>query len=185
MIPKELYYFISEYDESEILTIKKKVNIIYRNYKVPLNEDILKKVKRACKKTGKKLFLSNNIKLALKLKLDGVYIPAFNKSKNLHLNLKRDTFKILGSAHNLREIKIKENQRVDTIFLAPVFKTVKSANYLGINKFNLLSKLTDKKIVALGGINENNINNLKLLNCDGYAGITLFKNKRNNYDFKK
>ena len=176
MIPKELFYFISEFNESEILSLKKKINIIFRNYKMPPSEAILKKVQRACKTSGRKLFVSNNIKLALKLKLDGVYIPSFNKSKTLMFNSK-STFRILGSAHNLKEIRIKENQRVDTVFLAPLFKTAKSSNYLGIKKFNLLSKLTDKKIVALGGINESNKNNLKLLNCDGYAGITIFKKK--------
>jgi thiamine-phosphate pyrophosphorylase len=176
MISKELYYFISEFNESEILTIKKNVNIIFRNYISPPNEDILKKIQKACKRTGKKLFLSNNIRLALKLRLDGVYLPAFNKSLNLGINF-RNTFRILGSAHNLKEIKIKENQGVDTIFLAPIFKTPKSSKYLGVNKFNLLSNLTHKKIVALGGINENNINNLKLVKCTGYAGITLFKKK--------
>tara|TARA_B110000503_G_scaffold64741_1_gene101939 strand:+ start:1187 stop:1741 length:555 start_codon:yes stop_codon:yes gene_type:complete len=184
MIFKELYYFISEFNESEILTINKKINIIYRNYKMPANEDILKKIQKSCKKTGKKLFLSNNIKLALKLKLDGVYIPAFNKSKNLKFNFK-NTFRILGSAHNLKEIKIKESQGVDTIFLAPIFKTAKSSRYLGIKKFNLLSMKTNKKIVALGGITENNINNLKLLNYDGIAGITLFKNIKLTYDITR
>ena len=86
MIFKELYYFISEFNESEILTISKKINIIYRNYKTPPNEDILKETQKVCKKSGKKLFLSNNIKLALKLKPDGVYIPAFNKSKRFKFN---------------------------------------------------------------------------------------------------
>tara|TARA_B100000780_G_C21035371_1_gene415222 strand:+ start:415 stop:969 length:555 start_codon:yes stop_codon:yes gene_type:complete len=184
MISKELYYFISEFNESEILRINKKINIIYRNYKTPPNEDILKKIQHTCKKTGKKLFLSNDVRLALKLKLDGVYIPAFNKCKILKLNFKNN-FRILGSAHNLKEIKIKEKQGVDTVFLAPIFKTEKSSKYLGINKFNLLSNLTNKKIVALGGINENNTNSLKLLNCDGYAGITVFKNKKNIYGLTK
>ena len=112
-----------------------------------------------------------------------MYIPSFNKSKNLPFRAKNN-FRVLGSAHNLKEIRIKEKQGVDTIFIAPIFETVKSTKYLGIKKFNLLSRLTNKKIVALGGINENNIRNLKLLNCDGYAGITFFKNKKN-YDFTK
>ena len=184
MISMELFYFISELNKSEILTINKKINIIYRNYKTQPDEDILKKTLNICKKNGKKLFLSNNVKLAIKLNLDGVYIPSFNKSKNLIINYKKN-FRILGSAHNLKEIRIKENQGVDTIFLAPVFKTKKSTKNLGISKFNYLSKLSKKKIVALGGINERNINKLKLLNCEGFAGISFFQNKREIYDFRK
>lgn len=173
----ELFYFISELNESEILTINKKINIIYRNYKTQPDEDILKKTLNTCKKSGKKLFLSNNIKLALKLNLDGVYIPSFNKSRNLIVNFKNN-FRILGSAHNLKEIRIKERQGVDTIFIAPIFKTKKNKKNLGINKFNYLSKLSKKKIVALGGINEKNINKLNLLNCEGFAGISFFQNKK-------
>ena len=37
------------------------------------------KLKKYCKKKGYKFFLSNNIKLAIKLDLDGAYIPSFNK----------------------------------------------------------------------------------------------------------
>ena len=180
----ELYYFISNFNKSEILAINKNINIIYRNYTTKTDEHVLSETLKACKKSGKKLFLSNNIQLALKLKLDGVYIPSFNKSKKLKFKLKNN-FRILGSAHNLKDIRIKEKQGVDTIFLAPIFTTLKTSKNLGINKFNLLSKLTTKKIVALGGINEKNINKLKLLNCHGYAGITYFKNNKYINDIRK
>ena len=46
-------------------------------------------------------------------------------------------FLMLGSAHNNKEIKLKERQLVKIIFLSSVFK--KNKNYLGINKFKLLS----------------------------------------------
>ena len=63
-----------------------------------------------CKRKGIKLYLSNNIQLAIKLGFDGVYIPAFNKSLR-HLNYKlKKNFKILGSAHNIKEIRLKERQ---------------------------------------------------------------------------
>jgi thiamine-phosphate pyrophosphorylase len=80
---------------------------------------------------------------------------------------------IIGSAHNNKEIKIKELQKVKVLFLSSLFKNNK--NYLGINKFKILSNLTKKKIVALGGITSKNIKKLKLLNCFGYAGISYFE----------
>ena len=76
------------------------------------------------------------------------------------------------------EIKTKEKQGVNIIFLSPIFKVNKSKSYLGIYKFNTLSNLTKKKIVALGGINEKNIKKLKLLNCYGYASITYLKQRQ-------
>ena len=75
-------------------------------------------------------------------------------------------------------IRIKEKQGVRCIFLSPIFKNTKNVNYLGIYRFNYLSKLTDRKIIALGGINEINIKKLRFLKCNGYASITYLKNKK-------
>ena len=82
--------------------------------------------------------------MAIKLNLDGVYIPAFNTSKkHLAYSLKKN-FKIVGSAHNIKEIRIKEQQGVDRIFLSSLFK--KNNNFLGINKFKIVGNLTKKKL---------------------------------------
>ena len=137
------------------------------------DEYTLLKVKKYCKQKKIKFYLSNNIKLAIKLGLDGAYIPSFNDSfKHLNYSLKKN-FKIIGSAHNLKQIKIKEIQKVKQIFLSSLFK--KNKNYLGINKFKLLSKLTRNKIVALGGISKANLKKLGLLNTSDFAGISYFE----------
>jgi len=168
------YYFINNFDTNNIDQLDKKTIIIYRNYKSKnIDQFQILKLKIYCKKRGLKFYLSNNIKLAIKLGLDGAYIPSFNKKFN-HLSYTYDKyFKIIGSAHNLKEIKIKELQRVDKIFLSSLFK--KNKNYLGINKFKYLSNLTKKKIVVLGGVTKKNIKQLNLLNNFEFAGISYFE----------
>ena len=109
----------------------------------------------------------------MKLRLDGVYIPSFNKDFN-HLAFSTFiNFAIVGSAHNLKEIRIKELQQVRNIFLSSVFK--KNKNYLGLNKFKILNKYTKKNVVALGGISKKNIKQIKLTNVSRIAGITYFE----------
>ena len=138
-----------------------------------MNKLLILKLKKFCKEGGKKFYLSNDIKLAIKLDLDGVYLPSFNKNLNhLSYSLKKK-FQIVGSAHNLKEIKNKENQKVKKIFLYSLFK--KNKNFLGINRFKLLSNLTKQKVVVLGGISKSNIKQLKLLNFSGFAGISYFE----------
>jgi len=168
------YYFINKFDTKNINKQDKQTIIIYRNYSsVSLNEELLIKIKNYCKKKSINFYLSNNIKLAIKLNLDGAYIPAFNNSfQHLAYSLKKD-FKIIGSAHNLREIRNKELQNVEKIFLSSLFK--KNKNFLGISKFKLLSKLKKKKIVALGGISNTNKKKLNLLNHSDFAGISFFE----------
>ena len=168
------YYFINKFDTNYIDKQDKQTVIIYRNYTSKVqNERLISKIKNYCKKKGIKFYLSNNIKLALKLNLDGAYIPAFNKSlKHLAYSYKKN-FKIIGSAHNLKQIRIKEIQNVKKIFLSSLFK--KNKNFLGINRFKLLSKLTKKNIVVLGGISKKNKKKLSLLNQYDFAGISYFK----------
>tara|TARA_B100000787_G_C16184009_1_gene293517 strand:- start:104 stop:658 length:555 start_codon:yes stop_codon:yes gene_type:complete len=184
MIYLRPYHFISDYNKKELESLSKKINIIYRNYENPLPIKTIIKIKNECRKSGKKIFLSNNVKLSIKLKLDGVYIPSFNKSLNLIFKTNKH-FEILGSAHNLSEIRIKEKQGVNIIFLSPIFKVNKTNSFLGINKFNILSNYTKKKVIALGGINKKNIKKLKLLKCDGYASISYLKLEKKLNDIKK
>ena len=167
------YYFIKKFDQSHIDKQDKKTTIIFRNYDDTIDERLILKIKNYCKIKQKKFLISNNIKLAIKLNLDGVYIPSFNKdTKHLSYSFKTKFIK-LGSAHSIYEIRIKELQRVDAIFLSSIFRIKK--NYLGVNKFKTLSHLTNKPIVALGGISKNNIKKLNLINCHGFAGISFFK----------
>ena len=168
------YYFISKFDTKNIDKLDKQTIVIYRNYSTnKIDESLLSNIKNYCQNKGLKIILSNNIKLAIKLNFDGAYIPSFNVNfHHLNYNL-RNNFKIIGSAHNIKEIKIKELQKVQRIFLSSLFK--KNKNYLGINKFKLLSKLTKKKIVALGGISKQNLKKLQILNCQEFAGIQFFE----------
>ena len=168
------YYFINKFETNNINKQDKQTTIIYRNYTAnKQNKNLILKIKKFCKKKKIKLYLANNVKLAIQLDLDGVYIPSFNKSfKNLNYSYKKK-FEIIGSAHNLKEIRIKELQNVSKIFLSSLFK--KNKNFLGLNKFKILSALTDKKIVALGGVSKKNIKLLKILNLKDFAGISFFE----------
>ena len=168
------YYFIDTFDTKNIDKIDRQTVVIFRNY-LPkqTDETLLLKIKKYCKKKKIKFYLSNNIKLAIKLNLDGAYIPSFNKKFN-HLNYSLKTkFEIVGSSHNIKEIRIKETQKVKKIFISSLFK--RNKNYLGLNKFKLLCSLTKKQTIALGGISKNNLTKLRLLKFPEFAGISYFK----------
>ena len=168
------YYFINKLDTNNIDKQDKQTIVIFRNYssnKIDINSII--KIKNYCKRQKKKFYLSNNIKLAIKLKLDGVYIPSFNKNLS-HLNYSlHKEFQIIGSAHNIKEIRHKELQKVNKIFISSIFK--KNKNYLGINKFRIIEKYTKRKIVALGGISKRNEKKLNLIDSLEFAGISYFE----------
>ena len=168
------YYFINTFDTNNFKKQDRKTIIIYRNYTSPKkNINEILKLKKFFKKKGNKFLLANDFKLALKLRLDGVYLPSFNNTFN-HLSYTRmKNFDVIGSAHNLKEIRIKELQKAKTIFISSLFK--KNKNYLGLNKFKILKNCTKNEVVALGGISKKNIKKIKLLKISGIAGISYFK----------
>ena len=168
------YYFINKFDTNNISKQDKQTIIIYRNYSTELlDEKIIVEIKKFCKKKSIKFYLSNNIKLALKLNLDGAYIPAFNTDlKHLAYSFKKN-FVIIGSAHNIKEIRIKEKQNVEKIVLSSLFK--KNKNYLGINRLKLLSRLTKKDKIVLGGITKKNKKQINLIKLSSFAGISYFE----------
>ena len=170
------YYFINKFNKNNIDNLENNTVIIYRNYKKKNHLKEITKIKKYCKIKRIKFYLSNDVKLSLNLKLDGAYIPSFNGSY-YHLSYKfKKNFDLIGSAHNLKQIRVKERQKVKSIFLSSLFK--KNKNYLGINRFNNLSKLTKIKSIALGGISIDNLNKLKIVNCFGFSGIGYFTKKR-------
>lgn len=174
-VSSNIYVFIDDFDENKILNLSNNCNVIFRNYHKKLDFEKIIKIKKICKKNRIKFYLANDIKLAIQANLDGVYIPSFNKSLNLNnFRNKRKNFKILGSAHNISELKFKERQGVNLIFLSPLFLTKNYHRNLGVVKFNLMSKISKKSIIALGGIRKNNFNKLKIVNAAGFSGITIF-----------
>ncbi len=174
----KIYYFIDDFDRDEIIKLDKNISLIYRNYKNKYKIKLIKEIKNFCSYQKRKFFIANNLRVAKYLKLDGVYIPSFNKLtnfKNLSVN---KNFTIIGSAHNKYELINKINQGCVEIFIAPIFKTKKSNFFLNVVKFNLLTQSTDKKIVALGGINTSNFSKLNLLKLAGFASISWIKKNR-------
>ena len=172
IIPNK-YYFISKFDKENIKKQDKTTAIIYRNYDHQISKQEIIEIKNFCKIRNLIFLLSNDIRMALNLNLDGAYLPSFNNSKkHLSYSLKKKFF-IVGSAHNIREIRTKEKQKVNAIFLSSLFK--RNKNFLNLYKFILLSKITEKKVIALGGISKKNIRKLKLINVFGFAGISYFE----------
>ena len=171
-----IYYFIDDYNTDELTNLEKNINLIFRNYKDNLKLNVIKDIQKFCKIYKRNFYLSNDIKLALKLGLNGVYIPAFNKQINFvsKYSLPKG-FEIIGSAHNINEIRIKKLQGCSKIFLSPIFKTSKSKKFLSILGFNLTSLNQNHKFIALGGINKKNYKKIKLTRSIGFAGISWIK----------
>ena len=169
-----IYYFINEFNKNEIEKLQPKISLIFRNYDRKKNPIELKELVTNCKKNRRKVYIANSLRDAIKYNFDGLYIPAFNKNLSFK-NITRNSFEIIGSAHNVAELKIKEKQGCSCIFLSPIFKNNKNKKFLDVIKTNFLKKFTKSQIVLLGGVNLKTLKRSKLCAPSGVAAISWIK----------
>ena len=176
----KFYFFTDTLDEIIIKNIKnfKKLAFIYKSESISdTNIANLSTIRKFCKKNKIPFFISDNFRLAEKCKADGIFLSSSYK-KIGNIFLKKNNFKIIGSAHNQFEYFLKERQLCDVIMLSPLFynKKYSQNKILNVCKFNLITMNWEKKICALGGINLNNIKKLNMTRSSAVAFISLMKN---------
>ena len=164
----------------------KNLSIVYNVAKNNLNINEFLKIKKFCRKKKIKIYFPDNIKIAIKLGADGLFISSTN---NKIYQPFKSSFKIIGSVHSQKEFYFKSKQKCNAIFLSPIFNNLKySANkILELTKFNLISLYWKSNLIALGGINENNFNKIKYTKCCAIGFISWpqrFKIKKPVYFFK-
>ena len=179
IIKKKYYLIIENIKDIQLKNIKirNKFSIIYRNNKKIDNINDLAMFRKNCKLKDIKFFVANNYSLAILLNSDGLYLSSFNKGLK-SLSYKKNNFKIIGSAHNYKEIYEKLKQGCSSILFSKLFVVDydKKASYLGVVKFNNLSRIS-KNLIPLGGIKIKNLNKLKNVYCEGFALLSEIKKK--------
>ena len=170
---KNKYFFIIESTRDiDLKNIKNsnKFSIIYRSKNIAENKEKLMKFRKNCKTKKIDFYVSNNIKLGNDLKADGIYISAHNKNLNIS-HLKNFNFKVVGSAHNIKEINVKKLQGCSSIIISRLFETSYKykKGFLGVVRFNLLSLSRQENLIPLGGIRLSNLNKLSTVKCNSIA----------------
>ena len=176
-IIKNNYYFYIDNCGSinlNLIKIKKKVTIIYRNNGHTEDTEKINDFRKECNRKKYKFYIANNITLVKKYKADGLYLSSYNKKYYHQKNLN-----LIGSALNYKEIYEKQKQGCNTIILSRIFKTnyKNKESFIGTTKFNLITKKYKHKIVPLGGINSSNLLKLKLIFADGFGLLSEIKKK--------
>ena len=178
---KNKYFLIIENIKDIDLRNIKLINryiIIYRNSNKIEDIDRLVKFRRYCKSKKIDFYVSNNEKLASNLKADGLYISAHNTNLRL-AKLKKSNYKIIGSAHNIKELKIKILQGCSSIIFSRLFKVDHpfKRGFLGVIRFNLFKLSRKEDLIPLGGINLSNLTKLKMVQSNSFALLSEIKKK--------
>ena len=180
IIKKKYFLIIENINDINLSDIKRynKFLIIYRNNKNIINIEDLLNFRKKCRLKLIKFFVANDLKLAIKLKADGIYLSSKNNDFK-PLNIKKNDFDIMGSAHNLKEINLKDKQNCKYILLSKLFTVDydKNSPTLGLIKFNKYAQYRKNKLIPLGGIKLSNLNSLRFVISEGFAVLSELKKK--------
>ncbi len=180
ILKKKYFLIIESIKDIDLRNIKipNKFNIIYRNRNNGENIDKLLKFRGICKSKRIGFYVSNNIKLALILKSDGIYLSAYNRDLSI-IRLKNSKYKVIGSAHNIKELNLKILQGCSDILFSRLFETSYKykRGFLGVVRYNLFTTLKNKNLVPLGGIRLSNLNKLQMVKCSSFALLSEIKKK--------
>lgn len=146
-------------------------------YKLFLDEAI--KMKDLCKKYDIPFVVNDNVDIAIKSNADGVHIGQEDmEASNVREMIGKD--KILGiSVQTLEQAIEAEKKGADYLGIGTIFPTNSKDNAVkvSIETLSLICKSVNIPVVAIGGINKTNINQLKNTGISGVALISaIFAN---------
>ncbi len=175
-------YVITSCNHIEIVkkACKAGANIVQYRDKILIRKHLLENAIEIRNITNKynSIFIVNDfIDIALMSQADGVHlgqddIPVLEARKITSANF------IIGvSTHSLRQAIKAEKEGADYIGIGPVFATPLKENYppIGLNKVKEVLKAVSIPVVGIGGLNLNNLSELKDIGLRNFAMLREFQ----------
>lgn len=127
-----------------------------------------------CKKYNVPFIVNDNVKIAIECGATGVHVGQDDCKVSEVRKLVEDEMIVGVSAHNVEEAKKAVASGADYLGVGAVFSTSTKADtdVLSFETVKAISDAVDVPIVAIGGINRNNILKLKGTGVDGAAIVS-------------
>lgn len=141
------------------------------------------KLREITRKYNIPFIINDRVDIAIICDADGVHVGQSDIDAKFVRSLIGEN-KILGvSARNLNEAKKAKEDGANYIGVGAMYSTstkldAKSVSYETVEE---IKKILDIPIVLIGGINLKNLENLKKLNCDGYAVVSSILKEKDIY----
>lgn len=140
-----------------------------------------KRVKKICSKYNVPLIINDNIDVALKSGADGVHVGIEDMPVSEIRKKVGENFIIGATAKTVEQAQTAEKSGADYIGVGAVFPSPTKTNAIRITNEQLSEIISSVSIpaVAIGGITEENITQLKGGNMDGVAVVSAIFSKEN------
>jgi len=146
--------------------------VILRDYGHKRRAKLAAQLKSICAARGLFLLIGADLALAEDIGADGVHFPSWYEGAR---NVPPGTIKT-AACHSAADLNGIKTEDIDVVLLSPAFPTAShlGAPALGADNFRRLASLSPRPVLALGGVNENNAEQLSGANVAGIAAIGAF-----------
>lgn len=142
--------------------------------------NLARDVKKITTEYGVPLIINDRIDIALSVDADGVHIGQDDMPMTIAREILGD--KIIGvSASNLDEALKAEEDGADYLGVGAIYttNTKNDAKSVSIDELKIISKTVNIPVVAIGGINHNNANELINTQINGISVVSAIMNSEN------
>lgn len=170
-ISKDYYFRIEKLLDSGIKIVQfRSKNLNSEDY-----SRVSKKIYNICKKYNANYIINDYLNFNSNKYCDGIQLTSNNLKNIKTFNLDRK-YILIGSCHNIEEIKICNNLNINLILISPLFSTSNKTG-IGWKKFKELVNESKIPVFALGGLKySDDIENVKINGGVGIAASTYFYN---------
>ncbi len=136
---------------------------------------LAKEIREITEEKDVRLVINDRVDIAIAVDADGVHLGW----QSLKIGMVRNMIgrdKLIGfSAHSLREVEMAENSGADYVTISPIFDTENKDYFikpLGVDEIRKIKEQIKIPVIALGGVNENNVRTVLENGADGVAVIS-------------
>lgn len=134
--------------------------------------ELVRSAVEAAGDTSTKVLVNSRFDIAMAAGAHGVHLPSDSIPAGLVRQNVRKDFIVGVSAHSLADVEDARSGGADFAVIAPVFQSPGKSDALGLDRLGeICSAVTSFPVVALGGIEESNKNDVLLAGASGYAAI--------------
>lgn len=164
-------------EEQVELSIKAGVTMLQLREKDIKDDEFLKEaisIKKICNQYNIPLIINDNIEVAKAISADGVHLGQADLKKSEKWKDVKDELIIGISASNVNEAKIAEENGADYLGVGDIFGTLTkyNARHISVDILKDISNSVSIPVIAIGGIDSNNIEKLATSNISGVAVIS-------------
>lgn len=164
-------------EEQVELSIKAGVTMLQLREKDIKDDEFLKEaisIKKICNQYNIPLIINDNIEVAKAISADGVHLGQADLKKSEKWKDLKDELIIGISSSNVKEAKLAEKNGADYLGVGDVFgtHTKDNARHISVDILKEISNSVSIPVIAIGGVDSNNIKELASSNISGVAVIS-------------